>query len=152
MFWIVIHMEKISCVFCRALYIHESWIVSKQYGIKLRCYWECLWGTLLGTWWEHIENIKKKNTKTHPSPPLVLYIISWDSKFCCCYCCCGGLKEQNANNIIIIFDKERKKERRCNFYPWTWIMLRIKHIGAKVLGGNRGSGCWIAPQSQLSQP
>ncbi len=60
--------------------IHESWIVAKQYGIKLRCYWKCLkehirikakcylehpWGThweprkyignLMGTHWKLLE-------------------------------------------------------------------------------------------------
>ncbi len=57
------------------VYIHWSWTLSKPYGIKLSCYWECL-GNLrnpLGTWLEHsrkglppLPPLKKKNKKlTH---------------------------------------------------------------------------------------
>jgi len=48
---------------------------AKPYGIKLRCYWECLrekLENLMGTCWEHIGNkgkTKKQKTKTPSSPP-----------------------------------------------------------------------------------
>jgi len=46
--------------------------MTKQYGIKMKCYWECLWeqmgnfGNILGTRWEYIGTNKEQNP--FPSP------------------------------------------------------------------------------------
>jgi hypothetical protein len=61
--------------FTFSVYIHESWTLGKPYGIKLRCYWECLreqlgnLRNLEGTQWEHVENTleqRRKNKKITP--------------------------------------------------------------------------------------
>jgi hypothetical protein len=81
--WTPSHKNKNKCVATLlptfSVYIHESWTLGKAYGIKLSCHWgenlgeqlENL-GILIGTWWEHIENERKKSKK---SIPLLLLLL-----------------------------------------------------------------------------
>jgi hypothetical protein len=64
--------NKIRCIFIYptfSAYRYESSTLGKPYGLKLRCYWECLWEqfgnlkNLVGTWKTN------KRTPLHPPPP-----------------------------------------------------------------------------------
>ncbi len=64
--------------FTFSVYIHGSWTSGKPYGIKPRCKLGTLWGKCiwehfgrLGTWWEHIEKMRKKNRKSLSPCPLL---------------------------------------------------------------------------------
>ncbi len=44
---------KMECLILWPTYIDEKGrTLGKTYEIKVRCYWEHHWGTLLGTYWE----------------------------------------------------------------------------------------------------
>jgi hypothetical protein len=69
-----------------SVYIHESWTLGKPYGIKLRCYWECLreqlgnLGNTMRTCWEHIGTRKQKQKitpRTWPHPQKEKQGPSW---------------------------------------------------------------------------
>ncbi len=48
------------------IYRHESSTLAKTYGIKMQYYWKQLgepFGNVMGTFWQHIENKKKKSLK-----------------------------------------------------------------------------------------
>jgi hypothetical protein len=75
-------------------YIHGSWTMTKQYGIKMKCYWECLWeqmgnfGNILGTWWKYTGNQKKTKPpslpKTHKKNiflPKSFSLVAWNFYF-----------------------------------------------------------------------
>jgi hypothetical protein len=71
-------MACLSSLYCMGV---ELW--AKPYGIKLRCYWECLeeqlgnLGKPLGTWWEQKKkNIKSSTSKKKKTRPLMS--ACWD--------------------------------------------------------------------------
>jgi hypothetical protein len=42
--------------------------MTKQYGIKMKCYWEYLWNQTLKTFWELDGNTLGTNKKQNPLP------------------------------------------------------------------------------------
>jgi len=78
-------------------YIHGSWTVTKQYGLKLRSYWEHLredngehFENLMGIHWEQVNpplpyppQTQKKKTKPPPSTCWAFALAAWDFYFLC---------------------------------------------------------------------
>ncbi len=71
--WKKIWVSPLSLLSPLLSYVHQSWTVSKQHGIKLRCYLECFRGTLgepVGNLMEiHWEQENKSTSSPHWPPP-----------------------------------------------------------------------------------
>jgi hypothetical protein len=105
--------------------------LDKKYGITAGCYWEHPWGTLLGTWWKLIRNIKgicweqRKNEKMELHTNIRHYfpLILW-----CLGVCSGWVGHMETGPYACPLKTSLLQwPRTCTFTKWRlWAQCKAR--------------------------